>query len=53
MARLRVGLDPLLLLTDPSEAARLLRRGPAYLPKALKLYRALEVGAGGAEVGGV
>jgi hypothetical protein len=53
VARLRVGLDPLLLLTDPSEAARLLRRGPAYLPKALKLYRALEVGAGGAEVGGV
>jgi hypothetical protein len=45
--RLRVAADPLLVVTDPAEAGRLLRRGPGYLPKAPKLYRALEVGGWG------
>ncbi|KAI8464971.1 MAG: cytochrome P450 [Monoraphidium minutum] len=44
LVRLRVLGTPMVLLSDPGEAARVLRRGPEYIPKARQLYAALEAG---------
>ena len=42
--RLRVLGTPMVLLSDPAEATKVLRRGPSYIPKARQLYAALEAG---------
>lgn len=44
LVRLRLLGTPMVLLADPSEAGKVLRRGPSYIPKARQLYAALEVG---------
>ncbi|GBF98675.1 cytochrome P450 [Raphidocelis subcapitata] len=42
--RMAVATKPLLVVSDPAEAAKVLRRGPSYLPKSRALYAALEIG---------
>jgi cytochrome P450 len=44
VTRLRMGATPLLLVSDPAEAAKLLRRGASYIPKSREIYAALEIG---------
>lgn len=42
--RLRLLNSPVVIVSDPVEGAKLLKKGPSYLPKARQLYAALEAG---------
>jgi hypothetical protein len=44
LMRLRLITAPMVVLTDPEAAARILRRGPDYLPKSRAMYEAFECG---------